>query len=173
VSSTSRDAPRSGEIPGPVFIRWFGTFFVLLSIGVLIGGFLVTGGVRRTASETDNAMRTIGWELLRWSAGHDGSFPLSETQFIDGMRFAVDPPLPPARAQPSDADAWPADARTALQGRTPANLPDALARITVQWPAKPNLAPELSATEGKPMLPGTANGVRGWLLAWVEHHHED
>lgn len=158
----------AGTIPGPVFVRWFGTFFVLLSIGVLVGGFWVTSGVRRTAFETDNAMRTLGWEMLRWSAGHDGKFPTSETEFIDGLRFSADPPAPPPRARPSDADLWPADARTALQGRKPANIPDVLMQVKVQWSPDAMVAPEFS-TESKPMLPGTADAVRGWLIAWVDH----
>jgi len=158
-----------GEIPGPVFVRWFGTIFVLMAIGVIVGGYYITGGVRRTAAETDNAVRTVAWELLRWSTGHDGTFPTSETAFIDGLRHAADPPAPPAAATPGDADAWPADARTALQGRKPANIPDALARLKIEWPSKPELAPEIG-TDGKPTLPGTMSAVRGWLGAWVEQH---
>lgn len=163
------DGPPVGAISGRVFVAWFGTIFVLLCIGVLVGGFMVTGGVRRTASETDNAMRTLAWELLRWSTAHNGTFPTSETEFIDGLRLAVDPPAPPARDTPSDPELWPSDARTALQGRKLANIPEALERITVLWPQKPTLAPELSPGN-KPMLPGTANAVRGWLTAWVDHH---
>ncbi|MBX3354392.1 MAG: hypothetical protein KF724_01685 [Phycisphaeraceae bacterium] len=165
------EGPIPGTISGRVFVYWFGSFFVLLCIATIVGGCLVTGGVRRTASETDNAMRTLGWELLRWSAGHGGLFPTSENEFLDGLRVAVDPEPAPAPASPADPEAWPSDQRTALQGRRLANLPDALTRITIEWPTKPNLAPELSAG-GKPMLPGTANAVRGWLTAWVEHHRQ-
>lgn len=157
-----------GEIPGPTFVKWFGTFFVVMAIAVFIGGYFVTGGVRRTAAETDNALRTIGWELLRWSAGHDGAMPTSETEFIDGLRHSADPPPPPVE-KPGDADLWPTDSKTALQGKKLANIPDALERIKVTWPSKPNLAPEFS-TEGKPLLPGTRKAVDEWLRAWIEHH---
>lgn len=153
-------------IPGPVFVRWFGTFFVLLVIGVGIWGWTVAGGVRRVASETDNAMRTVAWELLRWSAGHEGRFPRSETEFLDGMRRAVEPPPPPP-SRPGDAAAWPRDQRTALLGHPPALLPEALMRVKVLWPPRPEVAPEILA-DGKPTLPGTIEDVRGWLHQWID-----
>ena len=154
-------------IPGPVFVRWFGLFFVLVAVGVFIWGWMVAGGVRRMASETDNAMRTVAWEILRWSAGHDGRFPRSEGEFIDGMRNALAPPPPPPPSKPGDAAPWPADQKTALLGHPPALLPDALGRVKVLWPPRPDVAPEILA-DGKPSLPGTIEDVRGWLHAWVD-----
>lgn len=155
-------------IPGPVFVRWFGVFFVVTVVGVFVWGLMVAGGVRRVASETDNAMRTVAWELLRWSAGHDGRFPRSETEFLDGMRRAVEPPPPPPPPKPGDAPAWPRDQKTALLGHRPALLPEALARVRVLWPPRPEVAPEVLPPEGKPTLPGTVVDVRSWLHAWVD-----
>ncbi|MBM4113555.1 MAG: hypothetical protein FJ253_09345 [Phycisphaerae bacterium] len=160
-------APPAG-IPGPVFVRWFGAFFVLLSIGTFLWGWMVAGGVKREAALTDNAMRTVAWELLRWSAGHDGAFPRSETEFLDGMRDAMEPPAPPPVSKPGGPTAWPPDAKTALLGRPPALLPEALARVRVDWPPRSDVAPDILA-DGKPTLTkATSEDVREWLRAWLD-----
>lgn len=156
-------------IPGRVFMKWFGTFFVLLSIGVLVGGYYITGGVRRQAAETDTAVRFVAFELLRWSAAHDGRFPTSEAEFLAPPRLAADPPAPPPPPRTSDPALWPTDARTALQGKKPTSIEEALARVKVEWPPKSNLAPEISSN-GKATLPRTVTIVRDWLHAWLKVH---
>ncbi|MFO0895538.1 MAG: hypothetical protein U0574_11375 [Phycisphaerales bacterium] len=153
--------PRKG-IRGPVFLAWFGVFFVLVATGTLIFGFVLAGGVRKTAALTDNAVRTVAWNVLRYAAAHDGRFPTSESEFLEGSRNGVDPP-------PSATKAWPTDEKTALLGHHASPLPQALGEITVHWPVESWVAPEIQP-KGKPTLPGTLDAVRGWLHAWVDAH---